>query len=1650
MTSHRAPKQWSLSSNETITSIEAWENNLKYILSLDPNFADFLTDGSSWGKKTNATPLRGFSNDPESVPTARRRTAAQKVTHLEMMLGQIANYAPIISRNSIVKNSTSISGVWQSIRQHYGLQLTGSRFLDFANISLKPEQRPEDLFQTLTDFIEHNLLTRSSGITHYGEIPDADEELSPSLDKFIVLTWLRLLHPNLPRLVKQRYGTELRSRTLASVKPEISQALESLLDELHTSDESKVLRSAPPTDHRSFVPARRRLLPKPRAVKSCPLCQQAGRPDFRSHFLSGCKFLPEPDRLFMSKIRQVAGIELEESSYDYQIRRCATLSLQCPTYYKTPATRRVNVSQSPFLHAFYGHHPLRLTIDTGAETNMMRASLTHYAVRACHLLRAPNTNTTVWPGEFLEIDAPSVLLKDATLAVEPRMDSVSSSHLKPAHTWPQPDIVQSIGGKLRLLNNTEEPLLIRKNDHLCQARLTVLESSIEPSSTQAAEPCPKSTTPPSSSVESVHVDPDGHHEFQLVFDPRIPGYNGAAGPIEGVVNMGPVEPPQRKGRVPQYSRDQLDLLQTKFDELEAQGIFSRPEDLNVVVEYLNPSFLVKKRNGGFRLVTAFTDVGRYSKPQPSLMPDVDSTLLKIACWKYIVVSDLSQAFYQIPLAKNSMKYCGVVTPFKGVRVYTRCAMGIPGSETALEELMCRVLGDLLQEGCVAKIADDLYCGGNSHQELLLNWRKVLSALDRCNLRLSPAKTIICPASTTILGWIWSQGSIRASSHRVAALASCEPPKNVRGLRAFVGSYEMLGRVLSGAAKLLAPLESLTAGRQSQDTISWSDELLVCFRSCQEALTSNRSITLPKPDDQLWIATDGSVKMNGLGATLYVLRDQKLHLAGYFSAKFKKHQASWLPCEIEALSIAAAVKHFAPYIIQSKSKTYVLTDSKPCVQAFDKLCRGQFSSSPRVTSFLSSVSRYQITLLHLAGSANLPSDFASRNAPACDDPRCQVCSFVSEAEDLAVRPVSVHDVLSGKTSLPFTSRSAWLQSQLECPDLRRVHSHLKQGTRPSKKLTNIKDVKRYLNLVSISRDGLLVVKRDEPFAAPRECIVIPRSVVDGFLAALHVKLDHPSRHQMKLVSQRYFFALDLDKALDRCSQCCHLCSSLKKVPSSLIEQSTSDPPDGFGISFAADIIKRYRQLVLVVRETSTSFTAACLLDNERRESIRSGLLRLCLELRPLSGPPSVIRVDPAPGFASLGDDEILKQYGFAVEVGRVKNPNKNPVAEKCVAELGDELLRVCPEGGTISPLSLAVATANLNTRIRNRGLSAREMWLQRDQFTNAQIPFSDLQVVRQQQSLRLRNHPTSERSKAPGCCPRPATPVQVGDLVYITSDGSKTSARNRYLVVSVDGLWCNVRKFTGSQLRSTSYRVKLSECYRVPDLTETTSNLSRHYSSASYPEDTDEEPLTSEHVDEEPAPLLTPQSTPSPAPAVVPSELATPPDPQPDIHHVPESSPPPSGSMTVDIDAHIPEPTSSPGPRRLAERLNNTDDGSLEEDPSLEVQWQLLKNVFLETSAEVAGYSKGKIGTGLMRIMWRYKTSSRSYKNVCTTVQNKAQEEAIRKIPQQAVKTALDIPPIQQEVKAAIAKLKRHKAPGVDGVPEEVYKNGIDTLLCKTE
>ena len=182
---------------------------------------------------------------------------------------------------------------------------------------------------------------------------------------------------------------------------------------------------------------------------------------------------------------------------------------------------------------------------------------------------------------------------------------------------------------------------------------------------------------------------------------------------------------------------------------------------------------------------------------------------------------------------------------------------------------------------------------------------------------------------------------------------------------------------------------MTAGKKSSDKLAWIDDLVSAFCAAQKALsTSTKSIASPQPDDKLWIVNDGAVRQPGIASTLYVMRQGKPVPA----AKLNHNQKYWLTCEIEALAISASINHFTLYNIQSSLHVCILTDSKPCVQAYEKLCRVSFSASPRISTFLSIVSRYQASIRHIRGIHNALSDFASRHPIEYHDKRCQICSF----------------------------------------------------------------------------------------------------------------------------------------------------------------------------------------------------------------------------------------------------------------------------------------------------------------------------------------------------------------------------------------------------------------------------------------------------------------------------------------------------------------------------------------------------------------------------------------------------------------------------------------------------------------------------------
>ena len=254
---------------------------------------------------------------------------------------------------------------------------------------------------------------------------------------------------------------------------------------------------------------------------------------------------------------------------------------------------------------------IRLADGTTYTYGTTDTALNRHAIRRAHVLRAPSTNTTVWPGEYVDVSLPADLfVADSTFALEPRFDSNGNKSVRDDDAWPQPSLITSIDGLLRIPNLTNTTRVLKKNEHFCQIReVFVPDIAANNLNTHVISQAvhTRSNGVHTGHSASVQIDPQSKlssyerapflsilDEYDEVSHPNYAGYNGHVGPFEAVLNMGPVQLPQRKGHLPQYARNQLVELQAKFDELETMGVFGRPEDVPVNVEYLNRSFLIKK------------------------------------------------------------------------------------------------------------------------------------------------------------------------------------------------------------------------------------------------------------------------------------------------------------------------------------------------------------------------------------------------------------------------------------------------------------------------------------------------------------------------------------------------------------------------------------------------------------------------------------------------------------------------------------------------------------------------------------------------------------------------------------------------------------------------------------------------------------------------------------------------------------------------------------------------------------------------------------------------------------------------------------------------------------------------------------------------
>ena len=365
--------------------------------------------------------------------------------------------------------------------------------------------------------------------------------------------------------------------------------------------------------------------------------------------------------------------------------------------------------------------------------------------------------------------------------------------------------------------------------------------------------------------------------------------------------------------------------------------------------------------------------------------------------------------------------------------------------------------------------------------------------------------------------------------------------------------------------------------------------------------------------------------------------------------------------------------------------------------------------------------------------------------------------------------------------------------------------------------------------SIDNKGCLVVtKINRLNLDKRALIVIPQKLSDGLLYSLHLNLNHPLASQLFQAVDSRFFISDLANKCKTVTDFCAPCMSLKDIPTEVSSFKSNLVPNHPGIAFTADVIKTNKKLIMAAVDNFSGFVSATFIKAENMEELRDGIVATVTPFIASGIGRARVRVDPAPGFQKLSNMvSHLAELGIDLELGNTKNKNKVALVDTKIKEIRKALVKAAtPSNNVINIRTLAKAVTAVNETVRANHLSAKEIHFARDRVSNKNLNLKDedlAEATQQRRESDNKSRSKAEATRLPMAHPADAKP---GNVVFVKQEGSKTAARDLYLVIDSNSMdqvvtICKLRDVMAGKLASMepqrySYKVKQTDIYLAPN------------------------------------------------------------------------------------------------------------------------------------------------------------------------------------------------------------------------------------------
>lgn len=331
-----------------------------------------------------------------------------------------------------------------------------------------------------------------------------------------------------------------------------------------------------------------------------------------------------------------------------------------------------------------------------------------------------------------------------------------------------------------------------------------------------------------------------------------------------------------------------------------------------------PCLLIAKRNNsGYRFVVDFRELNKLTifDAHPLITTDEALESLGTASPSYFSVLDLQSGFYQLEIDPSSRP----LTAWRchmGLFQFKRLPMGLKNSPLTFQRVMEAVLRGLTWKTSLVYL-DDVICFSKTFSDHLTHLREIFERLRAAGLKLHPSKCSFAKKEIKYLGHVVNGRGIHPNPETIETITSYPVPKNLKSLRAFLGTSGYYRRFCRDYSKIAKPLYDLT--KKGVDFI-WSEECQRAFDQLKKTLSSPPLLGYPQYDKPFRLYTDAS--SFSIGAILCQMQNGEERIISYAGRTLSASERNYGISELECLALVYAIKHYDCFLRHNKIEAYV--------------------------------------------------------------------------------------------------------------------------------------------------------------------------------------------------------------------------------------------------------------------------------------------------------------------------------------------------------------------------------------------------------------------------------------------------------------------------------------------------------------------------------------------------------------------------------------------------------------------------------------------------------------------------------------------------------------------------------------------------------